>query len=113
MHGKRIKLTRTRADQDPQCIRDFVMGIMHSPAYKDIIAQVIEFPGFCWKKQIIKDTVDDSIFVSELAFDTEENFNNFINHPMIMTAEQILLEAARENQLHVNTENTDQLDSDV
>jgi hypothetical protein len=113
MYGKRVTITRTKPDQDPQCIRDFVMGIYHSPAYKDIIAQVVEFPGFCWKKQMIKDTKNDSFFVNVFAFDSEENYQNFMNDPMIISGYLILSDAAKEAGLHLTTEDTSDLSLDI
>jgi len=113
MFGKRVTITRTKSDQDPQCIRDFVMGIYHSPAYKDIIVQVVEFPGFLWKKQMIKDTREDSYFVNVFAFDTEENYYNFVNDPMIISGYLLLCDAAKSADLHLTNEDTSDLTLDV
>ena len=70
---------------DTTRLREFTNDIYNNPMYETVMITLRETAGFVQKSSSIIESKDRVSMISEVVFDNEENFNNYINDPATLS----------------------------
>ena len=92
---------------DPIPLREFGDTIMNNPMYGDIVAALKERPGFVQKTAAVTETQTRCFAITELVFDTKENFDLYITDPSTISLWDLFEIFAVESGMTVQKEITE------
>lgn len=80
-------------------LRSFADTIYYNPMYETVVSQLRTSPGFVKKSHSLVEAIDQSYLISEIVFDTKENFDLYASDPAIMSMWEYLIALAKETNI--------------
>ena len=78
MYGRIVVLT-LKESTEPSRLKEFINDIVNNPAYDTIVSRLKELPGFVFKVYAVLDSVSEQKVLSQVIFDNEQNFLEYVN----------------------------------
>ena len=81
MYGRTFTLIRIDQATPESVVRNFMFTIAGNEMYALVFDEIRSLPGFLYKKTIIIESANDLTSISQLVFDTEDNFKSYYQDP--------------------------------
>ena len=96
-------------EEQTQKLKDWSDSLYYNPMYAMVREQIMERQGFVSTSHSIVQYTNKTALVSQLLFDSKENFDNFVNDPQTVNIVNMLQTLAGESGLTATFRDTDQI----